>query len=247
MLWLSSKANPILPETTDCIQSTDYLHTKPDASNCEWSISELDVPQDFILGYFQPSLRDWSLSPSNPGLASWATLSRPYGTRFGESSLTQARRAYFTGNEGWVPHCPNFLRRLVALIRSMRLSLMKGAHADLSGAAWQEIGAKPGFGLSGIPQHSTRLFLSLGGSRGICSCAWRGFSWREIWDESITELSSRPERSVVEGPAVSFPGSQANSSVICERPSLLKPLRHQIVRNANSVGNNSQRRIDRTC
>jgi hypothetical protein len=29
MLWRSSKANPILPETTDCIQSTDYLHTKP--------------------------------------------------------------------------------------------------------------------------------------------------------------------------------------------------------------------------
>jgi hypothetical protein len=30
MLWQSSKANPILSETTDCIQSTDYLHTKPD-------------------------------------------------------------------------------------------------------------------------------------------------------------------------------------------------------------------------
>jgi len=27
-----------------------------------------------------------------------------------------------------------------------------------------------------------------------------------------TELSSRPERSVVEGPAVSFPGSHADSS-----------------------------------
>jgi hypothetical protein len=35
------------------------------------------------------------------------------------------------GNEGWVPHCPDFLRRLVALIHSLRLSLMKGAHADL--------------------------------------------------------------------------------------------------------------------
>jgi hypothetical protein len=50
-----------------------------------------------------------------------------------------------------VPHGPDFLRRLVALIRSMRLSLMKGAHADLSSTAWQEIGVKPGFGLSGIP------------------------------------------------------------------------------------------------
>jgi hypothetical protein len=35
----------------------------------------------------------------------------------------------------------------VALIHSMRLSLMKGAHADLSSAAWQEIGVKPVFGL----------------------------------------------------------------------------------------------------
>jgi hypothetical protein len=81
------------------------------------------------------------------------TLSRPYGTQFGESSLTQIRPAYFTGNEGWVPHCPDFLWRLVALMHSMRLSLMKGAHADLSSTAWQEIGVKPRFGLSGI--HST--------------------------------------------------------------------------------------------
>src|ERR1700691_2601265 len=66
-------------------------------------------------------------------------------------------------------------------------------------------------------------------------------------DESITELSSRPERSAVEGPAVSFPGSQANSSVTCAGPSLLKPFRQQVIRNANGVGNNSQRRIDRTC
>jgi hypothetical protein len=37
----------------------------------------------------------------------------------------------------------------------MRLSLMKGAHADLSSTAWQEIGVKPCFGLSGI--RSTQL------------------------------------------------------------------------------------------
>jgi hypothetical protein len=29
MLWQSSKAHPILSETTDCIQPTDYLYTKP--------------------------------------------------------------------------------------------------------------------------------------------------------------------------------------------------------------------------
>jgi hypothetical protein len=47
------------------------------------------------------------------------------------------------------PICPDFLQRLLALIHSMRLSLMKGAHADLSSTAWQEIGVKPHFGLSG--------------------------------------------------------------------------------------------------
>jgi hypothetical protein len=36
--------------------------------------------QDYVLGYSQPSLRDCSLAIANPGLASWATLSRPYGT-----------------------------------------------------------------------------------------------------------------------------------------------------------------------
>ena len=54
-----------------------------------------------------------------------------------------------TQNQCWVPHGPDFLRRLAALIHCMRLSLMKGAHADLSSTAWQEIGVKPGFGLSG--------------------------------------------------------------------------------------------------
>jgi hypothetical protein len=59
-------------------------------------------------------------------------------------------RSYHTGKNCWVPHLPDFLRGLVALIHRMRLSLMKGAHADLSGTAWQEIGVKPHFGLSGI-------------------------------------------------------------------------------------------------
>jgi hypothetical protein len=34
---------------------------------------------------------------------------------------------------------PNFLLKLVALANFMRLSLMKGARAALSGGAWQEI------------------------------------------------------------------------------------------------------------
>jgi hypothetical protein len=56
-----------------------------------------------------------------------------------------------TNNERWVPHCPDFLWRLVALIHSMRLSLMKGAHADFSCAAWQEIGSSPVFACPGVP------------------------------------------------------------------------------------------------
>jgi hypothetical protein len=66
----------------------------------------------------------------------------------------RGRPACFNDNKGWVPHCPDFLWWLVALIHSMRLTLMKGAHADLSCTAWQEIGVKPSFGLSGITQHS---------------------------------------------------------------------------------------------
>ena len=59
---------------------------------------------------------------------------------------------------GWVTHCPDFLRRLVALIPSMRLSLMKGAHADLSSTAWQEIGVKPSVGLSGTRDAQVGVF-----------------------------------------------------------------------------------------
>jgi hypothetical protein len=60
---------------------------------------------------------------------------------------------------------PDLLWSLVALAHLMQLSLLKGAHADLSSTAWQEIGVKPGFacpgvpwGLGGRPLHSTHLF-----------------------------------------------------------------------------------------
>jgi hypothetical protein len=46
------------------------------------------------------------------------------------------------------------------LTHFMRLSLLKGAQADLSSTAWQEIGVKPGFGLSGIAALDL-LFLSV--------------------------------------------------------------------------------------
>ncbi len=48
------------------------------------------LPQVCIVGYFQPSLRDWSGVSDYPGLTSWANYSRPYGTflRMRRSSLT---------------------------------------------------------------------------------------------------------------------------------------------------------------
>src|SRR5271154_4940010 len=106
---------------------------------------------------------------------SCATPSRTYGPKNSSfPEVGEGRPDCLTGNEGWVPHCPDFLWRLVALIHSMRLSLIKGAHADLSSTAWQEIGVKPGFGLSGIPQHSTRLFCHPARRAvGETTCLWQ--------------------------------------------------------------------------
>jgi hypothetical protein len=76
----------------------------------------------------------------------------------------------------WVPHCPDFLRRVVALIHSMRLSLMKGAHADLSGTAWQEIGVKPCFACPGVPRGlsgQTKLSIRVSSTHAMPQ-AWRG-------------------------------------------------------------------------
>jgi hypothetical protein len=58
-----------------------------------------------------------------------------------------------------VPHCPDFLWSLVALIHSTRLSLMKGAQEKLSSTAWQEIGVKPSFGLE-WDKYPSRLTLT---------------------------------------------------------------------------------------
>ena len=53
----------------------------------KWIIRDPGRPtQDQVLGNFQPSLRDYSLAHADPGLHPGATLSRPYGTQFGEGS-----------------------------------------------------------------------------------------------------------------------------------------------------------------
>ncbi len=74
----------------------------------------------------------------------------------------------------------------MALVNFMRLSLRKGAYAALSGAAWQEIRVRSG--------------------RDDNSFARKRWFSSGILVSYITKLSSRPERSVVEGPAVSFLG-----------------------------------------
>jgi hypothetical protein len=48
--------------------------------------SEVEVPQDCILGIFSRPCGTGSLAIATPGLASWATLSRPSGTEYGERS-----------------------------------------------------------------------------------------------------------------------------------------------------------------
>jgi hypothetical protein len=44
-------------------------------------------PRTDVLGYSQPSLAGlWLLAGRDPGLTSWATFSRPYGTQVREAS-----------------------------------------------------------------------------------------------------------------------------------------------------------------
>jgi hypothetical protein len=56
---------------------------------------------------------------------------------------------------------PDFLWNLVALSRFMRLSLRKGAHADLSSAAWQEIRVR--FGRDDKVERGAPIWLCGGG------------------------------------------------------------------------------------
>jgi hypothetical protein len=56
----------------------------------------------------------------------------------------------YTGNKSWVPHAPDFLCSLLALMNCMRLSSMKAAHAAVACSRVQEIRVKLFVGLSGI-------------------------------------------------------------------------------------------------
>jgi hypothetical protein len=61
----------------------------------------------------------------------------------------------------------------------MRLSLMKAAHLALFGTAYRKYGYLPGFGRCGIPQHSTRLSLSLR-VRPTCPGLPWSVPWRDL-------------------------------------------------------------------
>jgi hypothetical protein len=92
----------------------------------------------------------------------------------------------------------------VALIHFMRLSLMKGAHADLSSTAWQEIGVKPYFGLSGI--HSTRPLNQFSGFSETATKDPLG----QDWCETGTGLVCLPI-TVQNGRAVALPLLSGNN------------------------------------
>jgi hypothetical protein len=107
MLLQSSKANPILSQTTDCIQSTDYLHIW--TALAESYQDEPGFPLQFggvtgpraafreesrIRGRHQSSVQEtrdgpgWAARMANspfqrrryPRIASWGIFSRPCGT-----------------------------------------------------------------------------------------------------------------------------------------------------------------------
>jgi hypothetical protein len=66
-------------------------------STSAWAIRDSrQPPRTCVLGHSQPSLRDWSLAHANPGLTSWATLSRPYGTQFGDSGSHTPSKSLFS-------------------------------------------------------------------------------------------------------------------------------------------------------
>jgi hypothetical protein len=88
----------------------------------------------------------------------------------------------------WVPHTPNFLWSFVGSRNFMRLSLMKGAHAVLSRAAYRKFGASRSFfARCGIPQASPSSLLRI---PQICRGAPR--SHQRTWDEKDGRSPPQP-------------------------------------------------------
>jgi hypothetical protein len=63
-------------------------------------LREWEMPRTCVLGHSQPSLRDLSSLSRYPGLTSWATFSRPYGTELVNEVLTQPLEALHGEEQG---------------------------------------------------------------------------------------------------------------------------------------------------
>jgi hypothetical protein len=96
MLLAIIQGNPILSETTDCIQSTDYLHTKPDL------LANLDSSDS------QPSPRDSIVESS-----SHADSKAPE-VRFSEGHSLQSPRENYFSNYHEIVLRPSFDRQRTA-------------------------------------------------------------------------------------------------------------------------------------
>src|ERR1700683_379226 len=127
MLWQSSKANPILPETTDCIQSTDYLHTKP-VYSLIWTALTLSRPFGTEFGERSPHTP--SLAPvRTPSFATSTTADEPPLSGFvsghGFSRAANMKRMRPLGPEqcfqkGNGLQCSSSLRKKQTHLRSLR-------------------------------------------------------------------------------------------------------------------------------
>jgi hypothetical protein len=109
-------------------------------------------------------------------------------------------------------HCatPDFLLDLVALTHFMRPSLRKGAYAASSSVAWQEIRVR-----SGRDDKVRGKLVSIKFTIGIESFSFVLPIRPMQMEAMLSSLSSRPERSVVEGSAVR-PSDFPNAGVLTQ-------------------------------
>jgi hypothetical protein len=100
-----------------------------------------------------------------------------------------------------VPHIPDFLWSFVGSLNFMRLSLKKGAHADLSRAAYRKFGASRSFfARCGIPQvfpssllRASRIYTGAPRSPKRTWAENDGRSPTTAFRSGPSPLSSRPE------------------------------------------------------
>ncbi len=118
---------------------------RPTAKHLCASVSDRDFDQDSQPQGMRDGTGGMTAGEANLTQADYTTFKYHYRCNFKDSwdkfpifilrsglATGKSREQLHGQQKLWVAHCPDFLRRLVALIHSMRLSLMKGAHTDLS-------------------------------------------------------------------------------------------------------------------